>query len=276
MLQLGDSKNLGVTVTDTLGAAVDSPDIALAILKPDGTTDSIAHGSLTHDGIGLYSYLYAPAAAGRYVARFTSNTPTAAYEETFEVEAAFHAVGLVSRDEVKAALNIPATNTKDDDELDGYIVSATSWLEGQVGPVISGQRVDRIRLAVPTPSLLLPGWPVVGVTSVVNNADGSTVGSGDYYLTDGGQLLLTPTATVGSRWPSDVTVTYTVGQDDTALIRHIALELIEHWWQGSQQAGSLGGQIASGDEYDQTSYTPPIPDRVALLLATVRRPPGVR
>ena len=240
---LGDVVPLGITLTDSAGAAADGGTVTCTITRPDGSSVT---ASVTHAGTGLYNVDYAPTIVGRYVVRWASTGANAsAFVDEFTVRDITQ-MGPVSLDEVKAHLNIPTTTTTSDEELRRFIDSATDLAEQYCG-VILGRRtftetynggVDHLRLVHPK---------AISITSVVEA--GVTLSATDYYLDDTGQRLFRMNGATNANvqyagvWASgfgSVVVTYVAGfTNPPASVRMGVLEIIRHSWQTQRGSAVL-------------------------------------
>lgn len=225
MFDLGDTVPLGVEIRDDAGALTDAASVVLTITLPDGTT---ATPTVTHSSTGVYTCLYVPATAGRYLARWTSTGPSTAHTDTFDVDAAAPLL-IVGLDEAKAWLNVATTDTTfSDEKLRAVIGAVTAAVEKRVGPVVrrsvttTVNRVDACEYA-------LPHYPVVSVTSAAYVSDDSAIDVSTWYVDDYGILRTTDLAALPT---SPYTVTYVVGRPDLpANIRVGALEVIKRLYR---------------------------------------------
>lgn len=146
----------------------------------------------------------------------------------------------VSLAEVRAQLNLSATQITDDEELWRKLLAATSRVEAEVGPMMPHAQVSRIRSS-PRGNLMLPVWPVLSVEEVRDPAD-LVVGAATYEVDlDAGHIRLD---TYFRQW---WTVTYTVGRvpvpDD---LMEATLVTAAHLWETQRgpilsAAGFRGG-----------------------------------
>lgn len=84
---IGNDVHLKTSVQDEAGAYYDPATLTLSIKKPDGTFENVINiGGLTHDGLGLFSYVYFPLTVGIYTYKFTvGGSRKGASELTFSV-----------------------------------------------------------------------------------------------------------------------------------------------------------------------------------------------
>lgn len=267
MYDLGDTVGLAATLRDSAGALANASTVVLTITKPDGTTET---PSVTNPpaSTGLYTKDYVPAAAGRYVARWTFTTPTAAYVDTFDVREADPGY-IVSLADAKAHLNI--TSTTHDEELRRFIESATKTCEFFCGPVVPRTYVERV------PScawMLLKRTPVVSLTSVVPwRTAGTTYTVGDLVVEEDTGRVERLDGGVFTGGP--FRVTYKAGQSVIpSNITEAALIIIAHSWdtqrgqQNRPRAGGMDASIVPGLGYA-------VPNRALEKLQPHKRGPMV-
>jgi hypothetical protein len=197
---------------------------------------------------------------------------------------------LVDLPSVKSHLNIPSNDTRQDDELQGFILAAADLARDFCGPFLPETHTEYHDGGSPT---IVPDWlPVAKVLSVTEY-----YGTSAFPLTE--QPLDSPTNAFA------YTVDYTTGQiarrafsgdaarfaDGVKNIRivytaglgvvpwHVrlgTLELVRHLWQLTQQ----GGRPKFGSSgYDGSDVTTPtgfaLPNRVIQLWGPKRRAPGI-
>ncbi|GAC1373718.1 MAG: hypothetical protein NVSMB4_00580 [Acidimicrobiales bacterium] len=170
---------------------------------------------------------------------------------------------LVTLADTKLHLNIPATDTSNDVELQGFMDTASAIVGYEAGPITQTTFTETY-----TPSgsrIMLRQVPVVSVTSVVeylgrisytltSQPPGSTVDNYGYSLDipDAGLLVRRGGAgTETNFWGSPVVVVYVAGLATTPPdIRLAALEDIRDLYQQSQQGQRPGGS-GSAAQSDQ-------------------------
>jgi hypothetical protein len=204
MFDLGEPVPLGVDVTDAAGDLVDADTITLTVTLPDGTavTPTVPNPPTT---TGKYQYDYVTVQAGLHRYRFATTTPTTAYADVFNVVSADWPA-IVGLAETKKHLNIEPDDTSADEELRGFILSASAVVEDVVGAVARRTVVETcsggsglVRLAT---------VPVLSVDQVL--ADGTLVDPGDYSFAASGMVVHR-----WGCWPTglrNVEVTYTAGR----------------------------------------------------------------
>lgn len=196
---------------------------------------------------------------------------------------------LVDLASVKAHLNIPAADTTNDDELQGFIDAAGDIARDVVGPIVPEDHTEWHNGGSPT--ITLDWLPVASVQSVTEYVAASTfplteqpLGSsvGSYEYTVDLPLGQITRRAVGDavRFPAgtkNVRVMYTSGSGTIpATVRLGALELIRHLWQLTQQGGRtrFGGAGLDGESAGvPTGFA--LPQRVLELWQPFKRPPGI-
>lgn len=231
MLDLGDTATLTApTVRDADGEPANADTVTLTVTLPDGTTDpqTVTNPPAT---IGQYTHPYLIVQHGRHVVRwtFTGSVPDQAYADVFSAaDSSWPAlVGLI---EVKEHLNYPASDTTDDEELRGFILSASEVVEDITG--VTSRREFTETYSGGERAILLRRRPVLGVSAVT--VDGTVVDAGDYTVSSSGIL-----AHRFGRWPRgfrNVEVTYEAGRVAvSASVLDATKELIRINWR--PQAG---------------------------------------
>jgi uncharacterized phiE125 gp8 family phage protein len=254
---LGDTVPLGVDVVDEDGAPTTPGAVTLTITLPDDTT---ATPTPSVPSVGRYEVDYVPAQVGRYVAVWTSTSPSTSFEDVFDVDER-PAPALCSLADLKRHLN--KLDTDDDDELRGHLAAATAAVERHLGEVVAKRSFTDRLYARCRERLLLTRHPVLAVTAIVS-AEDDTVWDVDDFLVE-------PTGLV-SRLQGPVLwglvdVTYTAGVRAVAPDRRLAAQIIAaHLWE-TQQRSHLSG----GPTYDEQILTPSglgfaIPNRAVELL----------
>lgn len=249
------------------GPPVDVTGVTITIKTADGVTTVVAATAVgvTHPATGVYTYSWAVSssqAAGDYLILWSGNAGAVTASEIVTVTAA--TTGLMTLTQIKKQLNIPLTDTGDDDELLQFGASVTQVIENHVGAVT--QRTVTETFNGGRPALLLSTRPVLSITSVTDT--GNVLASGDYSLnTEAGVLTR-----VSGVYPlpflpgvNSVTVTYLVGTAAVAgNVLQAALIIMQHMWDTQRPAG--GGPYAQGsDDYDPR-YSYSIPRRALELL----------
>ena len=269
MIDLGAVQQMAVDVRDASGALVDPTSATLTLTLPDGSTltpavplPSATPGELRVD--------YVTTQVGRHAWRMVTSNPTTAYSDVFDVRPAVP-VGIVSLSDARAQLNMGATETRDDDELRGFIGASTRAVERALGRIVARRSfTDRFTVSGSAAELLLRNVPVLSLTSVIS-ADGSTTWSTGGLQVDGATGLVAVTS--GPAFTGVLDVTYQAGEvvipDNYRLA---SLIILQHLWE--TQRGTMGVQLGGGDvDMALASRGFAIPRRALELLDT--QLPGV-
>lgn len=177
-------------------------------------------------------------------------------------------MAIVDLADVKAHLNIPASDDTHDQELEGYLEAATRVVEFYVGTVDQREITD-VYSGEGMSEIVLRNGPAISVTEVVE--DGQTLTSSEWALTDGGVLV----RVAGSRrrvWRhgvANIVVTYQAGRDPVPANHKLAAEIIiGHLWE--TQYNLSGGRPQLGDFEEQSAFDPrfgfAVPRRATELL----------
>lgn len=242
MLDVGDTKRLSFLARDVADVPVNPTTVVLTVTLPDATTVQPAVTNPPAQ-VGAFEVDYVIAQYGRHVVRWVGTDPEVAYVDVFSAaDPAWPA--LVGLAETKHHLNYQADDISDDEELRGFISSASEVVEDIVGVVARRQLVetysggDRV--------ILLRRRPVESVTSVV--IDGTTVDAGDYTPSPSGIL-----ARRSGRWPTgfrNVEVTYTAGRPaGPASVIDATKELIRINWRPQQGGNYSPFDGGRGDDF---------------------------
>jgi len=278
---IGNAVTISTTITTgTPPVATDPSTITLVVTKPDNTTDTFNVGQLTHTGTGAYTYVYLPATVGAYRYVWTTTSPASASDGTFFVAAS--SLELVTANDVRQHLNL--TDTTQDVEIQGFIAAAQAIVENITGPVLPKDVTETFDGG--QVSIVLTEWPVLSITSVVENSNGesSTLAeitapysdtTGLSYRADYSIGVLTRwSGTMQYKWApgiGSVTVSYTAGRASVPPdVRLAALRLIEHLWTSQQRSGRT-----SGNSPDIPAAGHAIPWFVEELLQPHAKPPVV-
>jgi hypothetical protein len=192
---------------------------------------------------------------------------------------------------VKKHLNLSLTDTRQDDELQNFILAAADLARDVCGPFMAETWTQYFDGGV---SHISPDWlPVASVLSVTEyyglvtytlheeplgaqmDAFAFTV---DYLTGTITRRTLGGEAATFAAGSKNIKVVYTAGRSGVIpyTVRLGALELIRHLWQQTQQSGrpKFGSAVMDGD----SAGTPmgfALPDRVVELWSPFRRPPGI-
>lgn len=155
---------------------------------------------------------------------------------------------VLTLDEAKLQLNIPASDTSHDVELADFVAAACLAVEHYTGPADDKQVVEQLRLgSAPAAEVLLTTRPLVGVVSVTSSEPGGVTYDPANMDVDKWRGILTVDA--GPLLTGRVTVTYTAGNGGivpkTANIA--ARVILQHLWS-TQRGGSRRPSARGGDD----------------------------
>ena len=175
----------------------------------------------------------------------------------------------VSLNEAKSHLRVE--HDADDDLITALIVAAREWVENYLNRAIITQTrkltIDRF----PIYPLRLSGRPIQEITSIkYTDSEGTegTVDSGEYYLTDSGEVALDYNGqwpSVILRGPESIHITYDCGYGASLssvpqCVRQAVLLLIGTWYENRE-----GSMLSSSQSYQNE-----IPFGVRELLWPIR------
>jgi hypothetical protein len=267
---LGDVVPLGITITDSTGANANASAVTCTITLPDGTTST---GSVTNPSTGLYNCDFSPSQTGRHAVRWVATgTNASAYVDDFLVRD-FAELGIVGLAEAKDYLNIPATDTTNDEELRSFIDSASDLAESYVGQVLGRRTFTNELYDGGTEFIRIRNPKVISVTSVYEND--ALVSSSNYVLDYTGQRLyrigsgtLYATNSYGywTQGMNNVKITYVAGYVNPPMAaKQGVLVIIKHLWETQRGAMNVMGRVLGGDElYSTPTYS--LPRRAMELL----------
>lgn len=232
--ELGRTLTWGLKVYDATGALADlgGGNPTATITKPDATT---ASGSVTKTATGVYQATYVGGALGRWRCDWTgsgANSGGLPYSDHADVVDLTRAI--IPLGDARAALNLTAGNTADDDEIRGVIACVTVLVEHVVGPVLPKTativRSGRGKCGIP-----LDERPA-SITSV--KEDGVTLPASGYCVEDG--VLWRGSSSLAGAWSNatanNVEITYAAG---SAIVPpnviDAARDILQHLWSSSQQ-----------------------------------------
>ena len=269
----GQPIRVSTTVRGLDGTLATPTALTLTVQKPDATQQS--YSSPVQDSTGNY-HQDVPAADltqnGHYQYAWTATgTGAGVSAGDWDVYDPFE-VRVMSLQDAKDMLNIPAANTGSDAEIDSWIASIESGLERFTGgPVISRTIVERAELASAYTALLVRQRPLVSVQSIVSVATGTAVS------TSGGLDIDTNAGIIRTKigWPfygpfftfgAAVTVTYTAGWGTAvpAAFGSFARIVIQHMWE--TQRGPVAMPMAGEPSMAVPGFGFAIPNRAAELL----------
>lgn len=286
MIDLGDPVALTFLVTDSAGAPANATAATVTITLPDNTT---ATPTVTNPSTGTYSAAYITTQAGHHkVAWSATGVNARTSSDVFEVSP-MDARLLISLDQARKGLRMPAGQTVDDEDLRDLINAARGPIEDLCGPILP--------LACDEwhdggwSSIRLLQAPVISVTTVTESygagynrtlsnqpLDGATYDAFGYTvdLKDG----LVVRRISGRDGPfaagrRNVRVTYTAGRTVIpANILRASRYLVRWMWQLELR----GQRAAHGTPTEDVSSTPGgflVPNLVLEALANERRLPGI-
>ncbi|MFG2722711.1 hypothetical protein ACGFW5_31095 [Streptomyces sp. NPDC048416] len=287
----GQDIGLTTTVVDDTGAVPGGElSVALTVTDPAGT---VTQPATADAGSGRYTAVVpAAAVSGVWLYRWTATgTGTGFVDEGQFSVRPLGVEQLVDLASVKAHLNMNPTDTRQDDELQGFILAAADLARDVVGPVLPEQHTEWHNGGVVALSL---DWkPVTSVQSVTEYVAASTwvlteqplgTSTDAYGYTvdlDRGQIVRRATggAVCFPHGVKNVKVVYTAGRSGSVpwSVRLGTLELIRHLWQLTQQGGRtrFGGSTLDGADSGIVPIGFALPQRVIELWAPYRRGPGI-
>ncbi|MDX2590988.1 hypothetical protein PV343_01445 [Streptomyces sp. WI03-4A] len=285
---VGQDVPLTVTPTDDSGNPLTAPGaVSVAVTDPSGSvTTPAVSGPVSGAYTAVLSGVSLP---GVWLVRWTATGWSA--ETQFQVRET-GAEQLVDLPSVKAHLNIPPNDNRQDDELQGFILAAGEIARNHCGPFIpethtqwfDGGRSKVVPDVVPI-SRVLSATEYYGLSAyplTEQDLGGQTDAFAftvDYSTgeitrrTFGGEAA---TFAFGSK---NIKVVYTAGRAGAVpwTVRLGVLELIRHLWQMTQQGG--GRPKFNSSAYDGGEAVIPtgfaIPSRVLELWQPYYRGPGI-
>jgi hypothetical protein len=238
-LELGETYQYRHTVTDIAGIPANAGTVAVTITLPDGTT---ATPSVVPNGTGIYDFDYLTTQVGRHTllgsaTGGTLGSATEKFDDTFNVEQPGRF--LVGFDDARTQLRAVSTITTlaDREQLRWLCLAASDAVERDLGRVVARRTVVETYDGGIT-ALVLRSTPVISITTVVE--DDITLTANDYVLRKRGWLLQRGTTKSQRYWADgweNITVTSVAGMiNPPAVVRLVALYLVQALWQSSQQA----------------------------------------
>lgn len=273
---LGDVVSLGVTITNAAGANENATAVTAIVTAPNGT---VTNPPVTNTVAGLYDISYTPTMSGRYTIRWVATGANAsAYMDEFSVRDNTH-ISIVSLDEVKQHLNIPATNTGLDEELRRFVDAATDLCENYVGCVLGRQTFTDELYDGNTDIIRLRNPCAMQITSVYES--GILLGPENYTLDPSGQRIsrITTGSIAGPNYfgiwtpgANNIKISYVSGFiNPPASAKQGVLEVIRHLWQSQRGAFNVTTRNQTGDDfYPASTYS--LPRRAMELLDPVSLP----
>lgn len=253
------------------GILANAGTVTLTIGLPDGTT---ATPVVTNPSGGRYRVDYAPTQAGRHTVRWTATgVNPSGKDDVFDVRAA-PPDSLISLADAKTFLNIDGVS--DDEELRGFIETATRVVESVVGPVVVRTYTEVHRGSgrllvlnnVPVLSLTsLAAVPTGGINYVVADLD-IDAATGIVRRLDGGRFV------------GPLRAVYPAGRRIVpATMTMAARVIVAHMWetqrghtQGRRPTSAMD-RMGSGDMAPAPGVSFMVPRRALELLNPDRRMP---
>lgn len=279
---LGAPVTVPFTVRDRTGALVD-PDTFTLVVKlaqDDGTWATTGtYTSPAKDSQGTYHQDIPAAdlnAIGHYqYALTTTGQGAGVIPGDFDVYDPFEQAVLPLQD-AKLQLNIPATDTTYDSEIQDWIATIQTSLEGMTGGPLTNRTVtdERCELDGTYTVLQVRQRPLVSVTSIVAQATGQALDISAF-----GGLDIDPNACTVRRklgypfygpyfaWMPVMLVTYVAGWGVSvpAAFNGFARIVIQHLWE-TQHGPSARPSMAGDEMVSLPGFGFAIPDRAAELL----------
>jgi hypothetical protein len=274
----------GDPVTGTVAVSVTVTDPSGVVVSPNASpTVGGAYGAVVES----------VAKSGVWLVRWTATAPGVNWvlEDQFQVRA-MGIEQLIDLASVKAHLNMNPSDTRQDDELQGYVLAAAELARNHCGPFLPEQHTQFFDGGSPR---IFPDWtPLLTVQSVTEYYGLSAFAITEQQLgnqTDAfsftvdyqtGELTRRTFGGEAAFWAAgakNVKVVYTAGraEDVPYTVRLGALEIIRHLWQMTQQGGrpKFGGTALDGADGPAVLTGFAIPQRVVELWAPYRRAPGI-
>ena len=239
-LEQGETFQYRQTVVDAAGVPANAGTVTATITLPDGTTTS---PSVVNSAAGLYDFDYLTVQVGRHtlIGSATGGTLGSAVEKFDDV---FHVEQpgrfLVGFDDARTQLRAVTTITTlaDREQLRWLCLAASDAVERDLGRVVARRTVVETYDGG-ADALVLLSTPVISITSVTESGVAVT-NPGGYVLNTRTGLLYRGSTTSGQYWAwgrQNIVVTSVAGMvNPPAVIRLVALYLIQALWQSSQQA----------------------------------------
>jgi len=233
------------------------------------------------------------AAPGVWLYRWTATGPGVSWasEGQFQVRAPGIET-LVDLASVKAHLNIPQTDTRQDDELQGFILAAGELARDHCGPFLPEMHTQFFDGGY---SRIVPDWlPVKQILSVTEYYGLSAFAiteqplgaqmdafsfTADYTTGELTRRTFGGEAAYWARGAKNVKMVYIAGRDEDVpySMRLGTLELVRHLYQLTQQGGRsrFAGNALDGMDGPAVLTGFALPQRVIELWSPYRRVPGI-
>lgn len=275
----GQPVRISTTVKDVTGALVNAGTLTLTVklAQADGTLLTTGtYASPVNDGIGLY-HVDVPVTdlttIGHYQYAWTSTgTGAGVAPGEFDVFDPFETAVLPLQD-AKDQLNIPASNTTSDAEIQSYIATIESAFKSYTGGPIVNKVITAERSEMMSGQTVIPvrQRPLVSVTSITSASGGVIDISAGLDLDQNAGLIRRqlglPFYGPFFQWLPQVNVTYVAGWGTSVppAFNSAARIILQHlWW--TQRAPSLQGPLAGGADVVLPGFGFAVPNAAAELL----------
>jgi hypothetical protein len=282
MLDLGDTLTFSAQLFDKPGGSlVNATSVVLTItLPPDpvtGISTTVTPAVTNPPAVaGQYSYAYVTTTQyGRYVGRWVFTMAlgqTSAYVETFDVQPTDPGF-IVSLSAAKDFLLIPASETKNDDQIRDWLGAITRVVEDRIGVVVPRTVTDKLVGDYYCSIIRLRKTPVLAITSIVPSFTyGRSYSSAQVQVTDEGRM------TQVNGYPFTLgpwTVVYLVGRSSIPPnVSQAAKIILSQLWDTRRGAGSSAA-FRGGNDDSVTLYGYAVPNRALELLQPENLGPSV-
>lgn len=238
MPDLGDLIPFSVQIRDENGILTNATTVVLTVTLPDGTTTTpfVANPPTV---TGEYKADYLPTQVGRHFVRWVSTGPSAAFTDTFDVRD--HLRSIISLSEAKKALNIPVTQTADDEEIRWMIEAATYAIERHRLETIPRTSYTEEFWSGRTDVIVPANRPIISVTSI--SVDGFALNVNDFRVDQTKSAIIRE---AGPNLSGTVLLTYQAGFPNVPPHYVAAAKItLAHLWQ-AQRMPSLGQTTGFG------------------------------
>ena len=275
---LGQPVSILTTVRDRTGALVNAGTLTLVvkIRNADGTTTVTGtYASPVNDSIGTY-HQDIPATDLTSIAHYQyvwTSTGTGAGVSVGDFDVADpDETAVLPLQDAKDQLNIPASNTTSDAEIQSFIATIESALKSYTGgPIVNRTVVERAEMMSNQTVILVRQRPLVSVTSITGATGGVIDISAGLDLDANAGLIRRqlglPFFGPYFQWLPQVNVTYVAGWGTAVppAFNTAARIILQHLWQ-TQRAPSLQGPLAGGADVVLPGFGFAIPNAAAELL----------
>lgn len=273
---LNQPVRLSTTVKDVTGTLVNATTLTLVvkITNADGTkTTTGTYASPANDGPGLYHQdipVTDLVSTGHYQYSWTAAGTGAGVSPPgdFDVYDPFEDALLPLQD-VKSQLNIPAATTMYDAEIQDYIFTIETSLEGLTGGPLAARVVtERAELDGTCTVLQVQQRPVISVTSITPVATGlaADLSAGLDIDKSAGIIRAIGGRTLAASWNAAVTVVYPAGWVPLpAAFNLFGRFVLQHLWD-TQHGPSLRPSMIAEETVVLPGWGFAIPRRAAELL----------